>query len=208
MFTDPQIGDLGGETLNFHESRPKLDDPNLVRAFRTGDGAALSVVLELCVPTLRRVLAGRFGLSGDDLEDVLQKVRIAVWQAASRFRGESLLETYVIQIACNKARDHLREQSRRPVESAAVEESHASPSGAGDPETVLDRLRVEQALAQLPRRQREVVHSCLMLGRSLKETAADMGIAIGSAASMKAEGLLKLRRELLDEGAGAAAGGG
>jgi DNA-directed RNA polymerase specialized sigma24 family protein len=93
-------------------SRAELDDPALERAVQAGDGAAISRVLELCLPWLRRRLSARLGLSTEDCEDLLQEVRLAFFTAATRYRGECSLRTFISGIACHECSDYLRARQR------------------------------------------------------------------------------------------------
>ena len=174
-------------------SKAELDHPDLVRAVQAGDGAAISRVLDLCLPSLRYVLSRRFGLSGDEAEDVLQEVRIAFWRTATRFRGEASLETYLVQIACRRAVDHIRSRQRQAARSLALDDGKAARSEDRALNTVVDRHAMNQALEQLSPRQRSLISLFYLQAKSYQEIAAEMGITIGTVGSMKAEALTRLR---------------
>src|SRR5574340_986598 len=134
-------------------SRGELDEPSLVQAVQAGEAAAITRALDLCLPLLRRVASGKFGLVADEIEDVLQETRLAFWRAARQFRGECSLRTFLIQIASRQCSLYLRAKMRRSWEP--LEED---PAAAGaELEVTVDRLAVEGALAQLSPRQRQVV---------------------------------------------------
>jgi RNA polymerase sigma-70 factor (ECF subfamily) len=180
-----------------HPSQTELDNPELVEAVRAGDGEAVAHVLDVCLPSLRRLVGVRFGLSSEEAEDVLQEVRIAFWRAAPRFRGECSLQTYLVQITRRRCIDHLRARERR---SADPLDEHGS-TGREDPavETAVDRLAMAEALEQLSPRQRQVLDLYYVHSKSYREIAAEMGIVIGTVGAMKAEALQKLRRALSDD---------
>jgi DNA-directed RNA polymerase specialized sigma24 family protein len=149
-------------------SDAELNDPRLVRAVQAGDGAAISRAIELCIPLLRTVVCGRLGLSAEECEDILQEVRIAFLEAGPRFRAHCSLRTYLVRITCRLCAAHLRARGRHGPEPRPLEEARGS--------AVLDLFYVQ--------------------GKSYKEIAAEMGIAIGTVARMKSDALAKLRRAI------------
>lgn len=183
--------------------RKELDDPGLARAVQAGDGAAISRVLELCVPSLRPRLVGRLGLSAEDCEDLLQEVRVAFLAAATRFRGECSLRTFLSQIACYKCTDYLRARRRRDRNSQRAAGEPASRRDDPMLGEALERLAVTEAMAQLTPRERQVLELYYLQERSYQEISAVMGIGTGSIGALKAEALLKLRTAISDEGGSA-----
>jgi len=59
---------------------------------------------------------------------------------------------------------------------------------------ILDKLTVDGALHHLTARERLLLDLFYVQGKSYKEIAAEMGIAIGTVARMKSDALAKLRR--------------
>jgi RNA polymerase sigma factor (sigma-70 family) len=82
----------------------------------------------------------------------------------------------------------------RAVKDDRVEAAEAEPSG--------DRLRrLDAALVQLPRRQREVIELRLQHEMTIEEAAGALSISIGSARVHFARAKERLRRLLDEEGA-------
>lgn len=188
----PLASALGRARLR--RSRAELEDPGLVRAVQTGDGAAISRALDLCTPLLRAVICGRFGLSAEECEDILQEVRIAFLDAGPRFRADCSLRTYFVRITCRLCANHLRARRRHDPEPRPLEEAHGIAIDDHALAAVLDRLAVEGALHHLSERERLLLDLFYVQGKSYKEIAAEMGIAIGTVARMKSDALAKLRR--------------
>lgn len=187
-------------------SKLDKDDPDLVRAVQAGDGWAVSRVLEQCIPWIGHYLTGRYGLSPDELDEVLQETRVAFLEAATRFRGTCRLKTYLTRIACRKYVDLLRAKPRPPVGSRDLDESYAKGDCADPGQSVPDRVSLQRALAQLSPRQREVVIMYHFNGKSYSDIADELGITVGTVAGMKAEALQRLRK-LLTEAAVCSADG-
>jgi RNA polymerase sigma-70 factor (ECF subfamily) len=175
-------------------SRAKLDDPSLLRAVQAGDEAAMSRAIELCIPLLRAVICGRFGLSAEECEDILQEVRIAFLGAGPRFRADCSLQTYLVRITCRLCADHLRARRRHDPQPQPLEEARGIAVDHQALAAVLDRLTVDGALDHLSERARLLLDLFYMQGKSYKEIAAEMGIAIGTVARMKSDALAKLRK--------------
>lgn len=111
------------------------------------------------------------------VEDLVQDVYVAIWQALPTFRGESSIRTFVARIATNRAITHVTRASRRPV---AVElKEHLTAPGA-DPErhaiTADRRARLSAAVRAMPLTYRQVAMLALE-GLTIKETADVLGIS-------------------------------
>jgi len=184
-------------------SQAGLEDPSLVQGFRAGDAEAVSRVIELCLPQIRHVLFAQFGLSQEDGEDMLQEVRIGVWRGAGRFRAESSLRTYVIQIACNKVKDFTRWRRRHGQRWQPMEENSETAAVADPSDRTLDTMTIENALNQLPARQRQVMDLYYRGGKSYQEIADELGIAVGTVASVKADAMAAMRKIMSSETPGA-----
>lgn len=177
-------------------SGPELDEPGLVEAVQAGDRAAVSRVLELCLPSLRTLVTGRFRLSREEGEDILQEVQVAFLQSANRFQGGCSLHTYLVRIACHKCIDYLRAQRRSDPGSSSGEHGTTGTGQSRMLDTMIDRLAMGQALARLSPRERELIELFYGQGRSYREIATQLGIAVGTVGGMKAEALAKLREAL------------
>lgn len=64
----------------------------------------------------------RFCRNESEREDLMQEVRVAVWRALPRFRGESSLKTYIYRVAHNRASTLAR---RRPKPTTPMDENGA-----------------------------------------------------------------------------------
>lgn len=130
----------------------------------------------------------------DAARDATQEVGLRFLAGLPGFRGESRLKTWSLGIALNVCREMQRQRVRAPrrlVEHEAVAEA----TGPVD-----DAVRAEQheqldaQLAQLPARQREAVTLRYFEQLTLRETAAAMDCALGTAKATLAQALSNLRR--------------
>lgn len=103
----------------------------------------------------------------DAAEDVLQETWLAAWNALADLRGRSRFKAWLFGIAAHKCTDHLRARGRAATVdmSQCLEETAVGPGalplGSGparDPYAQAElRHLVDEALAQLPANQREVL---------------------------------------------------
>lgn len=128
-------------------------------------------------------------------EEVVQDSFVAVYQRLQRTPGTVLdAPAYLRQTVVNRSRSvlrHLRVVDRHP--------SQLPPHGPGADEDVLhhDRRRaVLEALAGLPRRQREVLSLRYFLDLSEREIAETLGISPGAVKSHASRGAAALRGHL------------
>jgi RNA polymerase sigma-70 factor (ECF subfamily) len=152
----------------------------LVPAAARGDALAQRDLLESLAPHLRRPLH-RLLASSADVEDALQESLMAVVGALPRFRGESTVLHFSIQIAVRCAlakRRRLLRAARHANEVSALE--LALVETPSPPHQCLVELRRRAALAQLlrdlPPAQAEAVALRVILDHSLEEVASATGV--------------------------------
>jgi RNA polymerase sigma-70 factor (sigma-E family) len=127
-----------------------------------------------------------------EAEDVAQE---ALTRALTRWRRVgAYAEAWVVRTATNLAIDAVRRRKRHSEE--VTEHMGHDPYAE-------ERLDLTEALARLPRRQREVVAMRFLGDFSEYETAVALGLSNGTVKSHTARGLASLRVRLqLDEGSG------
>lgn len=133
------------------------EEPLLV-ALQRGDVEAITRAYEehhVAVRAFAQRLIGDI----EAAEDLVQDVFVALPAAAARFRGDCSLRTFLVSIAVNHAKNHVRAASRR---RAALAQLAREPEGvSADPERDAQRMeladRLMRALDELPLEQRVVV---------------------------------------------------
>jgi RNA polymerase sigma-70 factor (ECF subfamily) len=97
------------------------DDQTLIRALLEGDEAAFAALVDRLHPRLVR-LCRRFVASDAAAEDAAQDTWQAVLQGLPGFEGRCALETWILQIALNRARSRgAREARVRPLDPPELE---------------------------------------------------------------------------------------
>lgn len=179
-----------------------------VTAAAQGDRSALSDVLESVRPLVVRYCRARVGggerhsLSADD---VAQEVCMAVMTALPRYQDQGRpFMAFVYGIAAHKVADAHRAAGRNKAEP--VEEMpERMDTGNGPEQRALDSdagRRMNELLATLPEKQREVLVLRLVVGLSAEETAAAVGSTAGAVRVAQHRALAKLKNEISKGGEG------
>jgi RNA polymerase sigma-70 factor (ECF subfamily) len=116
------------EQVEVHGSVAAVDpDLELLEAWRGGDKKAAGVILDRYYKLIRRTVATKVPES--EIDDIVQKVVIALHEGRETFRGDAKLKTYAMKITRNMIADYFRR--RRPpldVLRSSVRELGMGPS--------------------------------------------------------------------------------
>jgi RNA polymerase sigma-70 factor (ECF subfamily) len=179
------------------------DEQNLVQRLASADPAAVGEVYD---QHHRAVRAFATRLVGDSAaaEDLVHEVFVALPRVMRGYRFESSLRTFLISIAVNHARHHVRSASRR---RAAMSRLAFEPEGTSqDPEQIQRRKELAslltRALDTLPLEQRVAFVLCEVEERTSREVAEITGVPEGTVRTRLHHAKKKLREELSQEGIG------
>jgi RNA polymerase sigma-70 factor (ECF subfamily) len=118
------------------------------------------------------------------VEELVQDIHLAVWQALPRFRAEANIRTYVARIAQNRAVSHVARESRVPIAATLDPFDDVLASMEQTPEDAAvqadRRRRLEQAVRELTLGLRLTVTLALE-GFSPDEVATVLGISTSAA---------------------------
>jgi RNA polymerase sigma factor (sigma-70 family) len=120
-----------------------------------------------------------------DAEDVLQDVYVGVLEHGLKFEGLSSLKTWAFGVIRQKAlARHRKERLRELLGIRNVARIDApSPAPEADASAIAgdQREATRRALAQLPRRQREVLLLVFYHDLTIEQSARTMNVSVGSA---------------------------
>ncbi len=142
------------------------------------------------VEALARWLVGRA-----DAVEAAQDVWVRVWERAETFRGAASFATWLHRVAVSvllRFRERRGRDQQRLVEAASIVDRAA----AGD---VVLRMELDEAVAALPPRSRDVFVLHDVLGFRAPEIAASLGITELTVRSHVARARLSLRRRLSND---------
>lgn len=178
------------------------DDPRvLVARLREGDLDALAVAYDRHGGA---VLAFARRLLGEEAsaQDLLHEVFLTLPHAIRSFRGDSSLQTFLVSIAVNHARHHVRSAVRR---RAMLERYGREPEATGrTPEHEAERADLARHLSEcldaLPLDQRVAFVLCEVEERSAAEAAAIVGAPEATVRTRAFHARRKLRELLAERG--------
>jgi RNA polymerase sigma-70 factor, ECF subfamily len=123
---------------------------------------------------------------------------LKILQGKARYDGDSKLQTWLFAVIRNTAVSERRKTIVRSIAAPPLETSIDAGSHVELERSELQQ-QFQQALQQLPARQRETLHLVFYQELTLSEAAQVMNISIGSARQHYERGKKRLR-ELLDRG--------
>jgi RNA polymerase sigma-70 factor, ECF subfamily len=133
-------------------------------------------------------------------EEVTLDVFTYVWRQASRYQPDrGVPSSWLLMLTHSRSIDCVRARARRGIgyeRELVFEQEDSSP----DPETnaifTARREKVQRALAQLPREEREAIELAYFSGLSQSEISEGTGVALGTVKSRIRVGMTRLRQSL------------
>jgi RNA polymerase sigma-70 factor (ECF subfamily) len=176
--------------------RSELSDAELATALAAGELLAVDA-LYTRYGALAYSLAVRILGDPARAEDAVQDAFVRVWQRAGSFDpGRGSLRTWLLTVVRNRAVDYLRgTAAHQRDELELVGDVRASGAGSDPWREVsqsLERKAVMEALAVLPREQRQVIELAYYGGYSQTEVARLVGVPLGTIKSRTRLALEKL----------------
>jgi len=173
---------------------PEEADADVHSRLRVGDYRA---AFEILLPRYRdRVF--RLALSllhhRTEAEDVAQEIFLRLWRALPGYRGKASLSTWIYTISRNACLSQMRK--RRPQVSLDDPDGQLDPAVealAVMPADDLAETSIPRMLNALPQRHREVVTLFYMEDKSCEQTAAALGLPVGTVKAL----LHRARRRMM-----------
>jgi RNA polymerase sigma-70 factor (ECF subfamily) len=183
------------------ERADESDELALVARLRRSEPAAVGEVYDrhhAAVRSFARRLVGDPAAA----EDLVHEVFVSLPRAVQRYRAEASLRTFLLSIAVNHARHHVRAATRRRV---ALDRLGREPeSQVTDPEAVVRRRELARALTRaldtLPLEQRVAFVLCEVEERTSTEVAEIVGVPEGTVRTRLFHARKRLRQVLREEG--------
>jgi RNA polymerase sigma-70 factor (ECF subfamily) len=195
------LADTGGvktsnpSTMTTEQTEPS--DSDLVARARAGDGAAFGALVGRYQQAALRLAAAITG-SVDDAADIAQEAFVKAHRSLPKLTDLTMVRSWMLRIVANEAKNHLRgrDRRRRRDERYGAWVVSAAPDPEGSALDSEDARGLALALGRIGERDRQVLAYRFFGGLSEVETAAAVGVPIGTVKSRTARALAKLRTEM------------
>jgi RNA polymerase sigma-70 factor (ECF subfamily) len=165
----------------------EASDEDLVRAAQAGAADAVAVLFERHWPDAWRLAYTLTG-SAQRADDAAQEGFVRAIERIRKLREPGRFRPWLHRIVLNQSRDERRRRRREVLVERPVD--HADEPAVQEPGPAL------AALAGLDRDRRAALVLRHCLGYSLEESAALLGVPVGTVQSRAARGLAELRARL------------
>ncbi|MFV0377964.1 MAG: RNA polymerase sigma factor [Mangrovibacterium sp.] len=175
-------------------------EPHLLERLRRDDASAFDSLFNLYGPKLY-AFAIKYLKTESESEELVQLIFVKIWENRKNLKTDLSFKSYLFTIALNQIRKYFNkrataleylqqvQRSKTEFDNQAVE--------AIDYASVLKR--VEEIIEKFPERKKQIFQKSRNEGKSSKEIAAELGIAVGTVDNQISEALHIIRESLKKE---------
>ncbi len=183
--------------------RPVDEQKLLARLLASAAGRDESAFSRLYDLTKRRVYGLALAICRDanSADDATLETFTQIWRTAETFdpaRGDAW--TWILSIARSRCLDLLRSRARHAARRQSLDTCADKACGSTTPESTClgaeSARQVREAVGRLPSVQREAIQTAYFGGLSYSETAAALGVPVGTVKTRIRAALCELRRAL------------
>ncbi len=174
-------------------------DQDVVRAAATGDPVAFEKLYHLHHRRVYSLCLRMLG-SATQAEDLTQEVFLQVYRKLGSFRGDSAFTTWLHRLTVNQVLMHFRKRGvklEHTTEEGDFSHIVETPLQSTRRISMVDRLALEKAIAQLPTGYRTVFIMHDVEGYEHEEIGKQLGISVGTSKSQLHKARMRLRELIL-----------
>lgn len=172
----------------------------LMRAAQAGDTDAYLELLGTITPRIRSIVGKRRGFAGPEVvEDLVQDILLSVHGVRATYDPSRPFLPWLFAIVRNRLADDARRYARGRIHEVALGDRDVTSAPAGtnlEQERTQDLHVMHQAIRALPAGQRRALELLKLRELSLKEAAAETGLAVGALKVATHRAMASLRRAL------------
>jgi RNA polymerase sigma factor (sigma-70 family) len=169
-----------------------FSDEELMARYVGGDSTALRSLFDRYLDVLTRMMARSMATQAET-NDLVQQTFLQLHRARHDFKSDAKLRPWLMTIAMNIKRQHLRKLSRRREDVLTLNGYTDPQSAPHDPVAAEKRRTVRMALATLPASTREVIELHWFEGLSFQEVARICGASVSAVKVRAHRGYAKMR---------------
>ncbi len=176
-----------------------LEDELLKWKLRRGSPEALTRVYEKYIDALLTLAMGLLD-NRAAAEDVVQDVFLSFARSAKGLKSRGSLRSYLATGVLNRVRDRRRQLHRQTVDLESVDEPVCRSAGPDQVAVLAEQIaRLDQAVAELPQEQREVVLLRLKMDLKFRDIAKLQQTSVNTVLGRYRYGVDRLRSLLNSE---------
>jgi RNA polymerase sigma factor (sigma-70 family) len=180
-----------------------MADEQLVDLIRQGDEAAYRTLMERYQDYVYTLIY-RMVDHRETAEDLTQEVFLKLFRAIERFRGDSLLKTWIYRLTVNLVADYRRSRKRRPYEAILDKVKGWFGDRKEEPEAKAlekeERQTVQDLLAALPYKYKLVLYLYHYKQLTYQEISDVTGLPIKTVETRLYRGKMMLKQKWLEVG--------
>jgi len=175
-----------------------MNEAEIVAAMKNGDPTAVEELVRLYGD---RLLRSAYLLCGNeaDAQDLVQDTLILAIRSAQRFRGKSVLYTWLHGILLNLTRHYHRKQKRIIYTDKLPKQRVQAPSASSHPDMQTASSALADAIQRLSAPHREVIILRYYEDMKIREIARHTGVTKGTVASRLHYATRRLREMIPEE---------
>lgn len=176
-------------------------EEQIAASIRAGDEASFEALFRAWYPRLVG-FAGRYLGRGPEAEEMVQDAFCKLWENRTDFQPTASLGGYLFATVRNRCLNQLKHQQVRLSKQEAIAERLQDRGRGAQPDEDLQakdlKIRIDDAIAELPGRCREAFELSRYEGKKYQEIAAEMGISVRTVEVQIGKALKLLREALKD----------
>lgn len=187
---------VAGDPARSREALEQLSEADLIAASLAGDPGAFDLIVERHRRPVYQ-LCYRFVGNHEDASDLSQDVFLRAFRGLRSFRGQSTIATWLYRIGVNVCLN--RVSVKRPVSEPIEEHQHVDTTAESPSDRILRgerAVRVREAIAELPPKQRAALILRVYQEMSHQEIANVLGSSVGAVKANVFHALHNLKRLL------------
>jgi RNA polymerase sigma-70 factor, ECF subfamily len=190
---------MGAAEVSSKSAYVNVELPVFIEKLKAGDTAAFDTLIDRYSPDIFALLY-RLTENAEEASDLTQETFLRAFRSIKSFRGDSELKTWLFRIAINESRNRFRWWKRRKRDLTISLDATIGDTDLTISDSLADRSQSpeESALMDIRDVYREAIVLCDIEGMSYEETAAALGIGLGTVKSRISRGREELRRRLKD----------
>jgi len=175
-----------------------IDDRNLFVQIKRGDKKSFEILFRAYYAPLCQ-FSRKYIKDADDCEEIVQSFFLKLWDKKDELDINQSVKNYLFSSVRNRCLNFIKHEK---IKQEYQSEIMKNPDGQIDPTSFIMEVnlveRIDQCIADLPERRREIFMLSREQGLKYREIADQLGISIKTVETQMGQALKELREKLKD----------